>query len=330
MDIATLPKVELHVHLDCSLSYRVVEQLRPGIREQEYRDLFIAPFPSQDLNEYIDTASHGIELMQDRTGLQAVTLDLFEQLARDQVIYAEIRFAPLEHLRQGMSPEAVVETVLEAMNAAQTQYGIRAGLILCTLRHYAAKQSMQTAQLVIKYHDQGVVAFDIASDEAHYPVDNHVQAFQIVHEAGIPCTAHAGEARGPESVWETLQDFQPQRLGHGVRSIEDPSLMRYLKEHRIFLEVCPTSNIQTQVFRTIADHPINALFRYGIPLCINTDGRTLSDTTLTKEYLLIRDAFDWTLEDFIQTNLDALDAAFLADHVREELKAQFIYLVSSL
>ena len=330
MDLATMPKVELHLHLDCSLSYRVVEQLRPGITGQDYRDRFIAPFPSKNLNEYIDTASHGIELMQDRTGLQAVTLDLFDQLVQDQVIYTEIRFAPLEHIRQGMSPESVIEAVLEAMETAQTQSGIQAGLILCTLRHYTAKQSMQTAQLVIKYHDKGVIAFDIASDEAHYPVDNHVQAFQIVREAGIPCTAHAGEARGPESVWETLQDFQPQRLGHGVRSIEDPSLIRYLKEHRIFLEVCPTSNIQTQVFPSMADHPVNELFRYGIPLCINTDGRTLSDTTLTREYQLIHETFGWSMDDFFQSNKDAIEAAFLPETAKTELLARFISQSGSL
>ena len=330
MDLATIPKIELHVHLDCSLSYQVVQQLRPGITEAEYQSQFIAPFPSQNLGEYIHTASHGIELMQDRAGLQSVTMDLFDQLAKDQVIYAEIRFAPLEHIVQGLTPEAVVEAVLDAMTTARNQYGIQAGLILCTLRHYAAKQSMQTAQLVVKYHDKGVCGFDIASDEAHYPVDNHVQAFQLIHDAGIPCTAHAGEARGPDSVWETLQEFQPARLGHGVRAVEDPSLLRYLKEHRIFLEICPTSNVQTQVYPSIDEHPIDELYRFGIPLCINTDGRTLSNTTLQQEYQRVEKTFGWSLEDFVQCNIAAIEAAFLNDHEKEELKTLYISLSGSL
>lgn len=320
MDFSTLPKIELHLHLDCSLSFNLVQQLRPGISYASYRDSFIAPPKCTDLNDYIDRAAKAIELMQTEEALRLTVLDLFEQLKTDHVIYAEIRFAPLLHTTQGLEPAEVVRIVNAATAEGMQRTGVQAGLILCTLRHFTEAQSMETVRLVQQFRDARVVGFDIASDEAGFPVDAHIAAFQFAHAHGLKCTAHAGEARGADSVWETLRHFRPRRIGHGVRSIEDPDLIGFLKKEDIHLEVCPTSNIQTNVFPAISDHVVDRLYRAGVSLGINTDGRTLSNITLTEEYQTLRRVFGWGKEELLRCNLEALAHAFAPEALKVDLR----------
>lgn len=324
MNFTALPKIELHLHLDCSLSFEVVKKLRPETSEEEYLETFVAPSKCTDLVEYISHATYAIDLMQTGEQLRLVTRDLFRQLRSDNVIYAEIRFAPLEHLRQGLSPEQVVGNVCEGMEDAMQETGIQAGLILCTLRNYSEEQSMKTAKLVEKFRDAPVVGFDIAADEAGFPIDNHVSAFEYANRKGLNCTAHAGEACGAESVWETLDHFRPSRIGHGVRSVEDPELVSYLKEKDIHLEVCPTSNIQTNVFDSMSDHAIDRLFRQGVSLSINTDGRALSNVTLNDEYQTLKQVFDWKKNHLLICNLEAVEHAFTTEEQKERLRARII------
>lgn len=322
MDYSDLPKIELHLHLDCSLSYEVVQKLDQPITEKEYKNTFIAPDKCKSLADYISRSQRPIELMQTHEALELVVEDLFRQLKADNVIYAEMRFAPLEHTRIDLSPEEVVETVNRATAMEVNKTGIEAGIILCTLRHYSEQQSMNTAKLAEQFKDTRVVGFDIAGDEAGYPIDNHISAFQYANEHNINCTAHAGEARGAESVWDTLNEFEPSRIGHGVRSIEDPELMEFLKEKNIHLEVCPTSNIQTDVFEEITDHPVDRLFRSKISLSINTDGRTVSDVTLGDEYQTLERVFDWNQDQLKQCNLEAIKHAFTSDVIKDRLRRQ--------
>lgn len=318
--LQTLPKVELHLHLDCSLSYKVVRQLNPGITEAEYRRSFIAPAKCTDLADFITRAVRSIELMQTREQLRLVTLDLFEQLRADNVIYAEMRFAPLQHTEKGLSPDEVVQAVNDAVSEGIAATGIRAGIILCTLRHYSEAQSLETARMAHQFKGTHVVGFDIAGDEAGFPIDNHISAFQYARANGIPCTAHAGEARGPESVRETLRHFGPQRIGHGVRSAEDPRLLEYLKEKDIHLEVCPTSNVQTNVFDKITDHCADKIYKTGISMSINTDGRTLSGITLTDEYRTIQQVFGWEKAHFYKCNAEAIRHAFASEDLKTDLQ----------
>lgn len=175
--------------------------------------------------------------MQTQKALRLVTLDMFDQLKRDHVIYAEIRFAPLKHLKQGLTAEQVVAAVDSAVDEGIRKTGIQVGVILCTLRHFNSEQSMQTVRLAEKFRSSHIVGFDIAGNEAGYPIDEHIAAFRYANDHGIPCTAHAGEAKGPNSVRETLNNFHPTRIGHGVRSIEDTALVRHLREKDILLEV---------------------------------------------------------------------------------------------
>jgi adenosine deaminase len=248
-------------------------------------------------------------------------------LKNDNVIYGEMRFAPLQHLQKGLTAEEVVKAVNDAVTEGMQQTGIQVGVILCTLRHYSEAQSMETVKLVEQFKGTHIVGFDIAANEAGFPVRNHVNAFQYANHKGLNCTAHAGEAKGPASVWETLQNFHPSRIGHGVRSIEDSSLVAYLKQHHIHLEVCATSNVQTAIYNTIEDHTVDKIYRSGVSMSVNTDGRTISDVSLNSEYALLEKTFHWTKEDFLHCNLEAIDHAFISEEnkaiLRKKLKEGF-------
>lgn len=322
MDYRKQPKVELHLHLDCSLSYEVVQLLNPSVTLEEYTESFIAPPKCTDLADYIKRAIKGFELMQTREQLRLVTLDLFKQLKADNVLYAEIRFAPLQHTLQGLTPAEVVEAVNAATEEGIKTYGVDAGIILCTLRHYSEAQSMETVQLANQFKGTHVVGFDIAADEAGYPINNHIRAFEFAKANNIPCTAHAGEAKGAESVWETLKNFYPSRIGHGVRSAEDTSLLDFLKANNIHLEVCPTSNVQTNVFNKIEDHSANTIYKAGVSMSINTDARTISNVTLADEYKLLEQIFQWSKEHFKKCNLEAIAHSFASAEIKEKVRQQ--------
>lgn len=324
VDVAALPKIELHQHMDCSLSFEVVQKLNPAITYDAYRRDFVAPAKCTDLADYITRAVKAVDLMQTAEQLRLVTLDVIKQLQKDNVIYAELRFAPLQHLQQGLTPLRVVQVVNDAVEEGIRQTGVQVGIILCTLRHYSSMQSMETVMLVEQFKGTHVVGFDIAADEAGFPVDNHISAFKYAHEKGIPCTAHAGEAKGAASVWETLEHFRPSRIGHGVRSIEDASLMAYLRKHDIHLEVCPTSNIQTAIYDSIADHTVDKIYQSGVSMSINTDARTISDVSLTSEYRLLEAVFHWEKAHFLRCNLEAIDHAFTSEANKRLLREKLI------
>lgn len=314
-----LPKVELHLHLDCSLSYNVVHTLDPSITHADYNHNFIAPRRCNSLADFLTRAPRGFKLMQDERALELVTGDIFRQLARDHILYAEIRFAPLLHTERGLTPHQVVAAVDRATDRCIISTGIEARLILCTLRHYTAEQSLLTARLVHQFQGTRVVALDIAGDEAGYPLTPHLPAFRYAIEHNLHRTAHAGEALGAHSVWETLRDLRPTRIGHGVHSIEDPALVQHLRAQNIHLELCPSSNVQTRATDEYPQHPIDRLYRAGVPLNVNTDCRTITNITLEDEYALLRDHFRWTDADFTATNEAALKAAFIDDPIKQRL-----------
>jgi len=325
MELRSLPKIELHLHLDCSLSYQAVSALAASVTREEYERDYIAPARCANLADFLSRAPKGFRLMQTEDSLRLVTEDVFQQLVEDGVIYAEIRFAPLLHTEQGLSPERVVAVVERAVDRLTRETGMQARLILCTLRHFTEAQSLLTAQLVEKFRDSHVVALDLAGDEAGFPLDAHVGAYRYAREHGLFRTAHAGEGLGPESVWETLRLLDPQRIGHGTRSIEDPKLVEHLRRERIHLELCPSANVQIiPSIGSMEEHPIDRLYRAGVSLNVNSDSRMLTPTTLTSEYESLQRVFNWTKQDFLCANLMGLDAAFVDDAVKELLGKRLI------
>lgn len=325
MDLKSLPKVELHLHLDCSLSYEAVSHLAPSVTREEYANDFVAPAKCTNLADFLQRAPKGFQLMQDEHSLRHVTEDVFRQLQDDGVIYAELRFAPLLHLQKGLTPERVVEIVDRATEEMIRETRVEARIILCTLRHFTETQSMTTVQLVKQFRGSRVTALDLAGDEAGFPLKPHIEAYRYAREHGLARTAHAGEALGPESMWETLRMLQPSRIGHGVRSIEDQRLIEFLAQERIHLEVCPSSNVQ--IIPSIDDwsaHPIHKLLRLGVLLNVNTDTRMLTPITLTGEYAGLVKTFGWTHDEFLKTNLMAVDAAFVEDDVKQKLRKRIV------
>ena len=316
--IKDLPKVELHVHLDCCLSFKGLSRIDPTISESFYKKNFIGTSCSC-LKDYIRCADTALEYMQTKEQLEIVIEDLFDQLVNDNVIYAEIRFAPLLHLKKGLSSKNVVEIVSNKTKIESEKSGIEVGLILCTLRHFSVDQSLQTVKLVKDFSNKNVVGFDIAADEAGFPIDNHIKSFQFARDNNIFCTAHAGEALGADSVTNTLKYLKPNRIGHGVRCIEDNSLIEKIKKENIHLEICVTSNMVTKVFNDLKDHPVDFLLNKGISLSINTDGRTISDTTLNKEYVLLNKEFNWLKNKFLEVNINAMKASFSSNEVKNKI-----------
>jgi len=263
--------------------------------------------------------------MQTEQNIRLVVKDLFEQLKRENVIYAEIRFAPLIHLAKGLLPEEVVEIVADESTECLNVTGIKAGIILCTLRHFSEKESLQTVKLVKRFIENSPVAgFDIAADEGGYAIDANKEAFLYAIKHDLPRTAHAGEAKGPESIWETINVFKPSRIGHGVRSIEDKNLVEYLIKNDIHLEICPTCNIQTNVFNQYKDHPINFLYNSGVSLGINTDGRTLANVSLSEEYKNLINTFNWGAEHLTKCNLNAISKSFIPEQEKKYLRQKII------
>jgi adenosine deaminase len=324
MSFRDLPKIELHLHLDCSLSYDVVSRLAPTVSREEYDGDFVAPARCTNLADFLRCAPRGIALMQTESALELVTEDVFRQLETDGVCYAEIRFAPLLHLQQGLTPEQVVEAVDRATERMIAATGVEARLILCTLRHFTAVQSMTTVKLVERFRGSRVVALDLAGDEAGFPPDAHIPAYRYARERDLHRTAHAGEGLGPESVWETLRLLQPTRIGHGTRSIEDAELVEHLRRERIHLELCPSSNVQIiPSIENWEQHPIDRLYRAGVALNVNTDSRMLTRTSLTREYEGLQQVFGWGVEEFRKTYLMAIEAAFVEADVKERLRGVF-------
>jgi adenosine deaminase len=317
-----IPKVELHLHLDCSLSYNAVAQLDRSISRTQYDSEFVAPPVCASLADFLTRAPRGFQLMQTEDALRLAVVDLFEQLAADGVIYAEIRFAPLLHRLRGLSSEQVVRVVDRVTEECIRSTSVEARIILCTLRHFTAAQSMETAQLAANFAGSRVTALDIAGDEAGHPLDPHIAAFQCARELGLCRTAHAGEAAGAASVWQSLRELDPSRIGHGVRSVEDAALIEHLRGKQIHLEICPASNVQTRAVASYREHPIAQLRQAGVSLGISTDARTITNTTLEQEYARLSKHFGWSGEHFHACNRSALQAAFVDEPTRARLMAK--------
>ena len=325
MELRSIPKVELHLHLDCSLSYRAVSTLAPTVTREEYDRDYIAPGRCANLADFLSRAPKGFRLMQSEDALRLVTEDVFQQLVEDGVIYAEIRFAPLLHTERGLAPDRVVTVVEQTVDRLSRETGMQAGIILCTLRHFSEAQSLRTAKLVKNFRGSRVAALDLAGDEAGFPLDEHIAAYQFAKEHGLFRTAHAGEGAGPESVWETLRRLEPQRIGHGTRSSEDPKLVEHLARERIHLELCPTANVQIiPSIGSMEAHPIDRLYRAGVSLNVNSDSRMLTPTTLTREYEALQRVFGWGGAELLRANLMGLDAAFTTDAVKAQMKKRFL------
>jgi adenosine deaminase len=332
-DIRRAPKALLHDHLDGGLRPRTVVELAA---QDGYADLpttdaddlgrwFVENANAGDLPRYLSTFRHTVGVMQTEHALTRVARECAEDLAADGVVYAEVRFAPELHTAGALTLPAVVEAVLEGFrqgqqSAAAAGAQIEVRTLLTAMRH--AARSLEIADLAVRYRDDGVVGFDIAGAEAGYPPSRHLDAFQHIQRENGHFTIHAGEAFGLPSIWEALQWCNADRLGHGVRIVDDITvdddgtahlgrLAAYVRDKRIPLEMCPTSNVQTGAVASIGEHPIGLLRRLAFRVTVNTDNRLMSGVSMTSELAALVEAFDYGWEDLRWLTVNAMKSAFL-------------------
>lgn len=313
MDYNSIPKIELHVHLDGSIRPETLSRLS-NISIEDAKKNYQAPSKCADLNDYLTRFDLPIKVMQTYDNIKLIAKELAEDLKSDNVIYAEIRFAPQQHLKENLTLDEVVQAAIEGLEMVD----IKTKLILSMMRNDSIENNKKIIDLAKKYLGK-VGGIDLAGAEALYPTNNFKEVFEYAKELNVPFTIHAGEADGIASIKAAL-DFGAKRIGHGVRSIEDESIINRLKNEKILLEICPTSNIQTSIVDEYCKHPFYELYKKGIKLSINTDNRTVSNITLTKEYYNLGEAFNLTLEDFININNNTLDYTFTSDKEKEEIK----------
>jgi adenosine deaminase len=324
--IERAPKAVLHDHLDGGLRPRTVVELAseygygglPTTDVDDLRAWFNRGAKRNDLVLYLETFAHTVAVMQHRDQLERVSFECAQDLAADGVVYAEVRFAPELNTEAGLTLDEVMESVTAgfARGAAGTDLTIYT--IACAMR--TAAHSLEIAELAVRWRDRGVVGFDIAGAEAGYPPSRHLDAFQYVQRSNFHATIHAGEAFGLPSIAEALHYCGAARLGHGVRVVDDITgppgeeklgrLAAYIRDRRVPLELCPTSNVNTGVVASIKDHPIGMLRRLRFRVTVNTDNRLMSDTSMTNEMIQLADAFGWGLDDLEWLTINAVKSAF--------------------
>ena len=335
------PKVLLHDHLDGGLRPQTLVDLAA---EMGYADLpasdpvalgawFVEAASSGSLERYLETFAHTVALTQTASALHRVARECALDLAADGVVYAEVRFAPELHLTQGLTMREVIDAVLAGftegtMEAKAAGHWIRIGTLLTAMR--TSSNAREVAEFVVEYRDRGVVGFDIAGAEAGYPPTRHLDAFHYLQRENSHFTIHAGEAFGLPSIWEAIQWCGADRLGHGVRIVDDIEvnpdgtatlgrLAAYVRDRRIPLEMCPSSNVQTGAAASIAEHPIGLLRRLGFRVTVNTDNRLMSGTSMSREFALLNEAFDYTLDDMQWFTVNAMKSAFIPFDERLEI-----------
>src|SRR3954469_5470197 len=335
--IRRVPKVLLHDHLDGGLRPATIVELAreaghtlPADDAESLGRWFTESADSGSLVRYLETFDHTVAVMQRADHLTRVARECVEDLAADGVVYAEVRYAPEQHLRDGLRLEEVVLAVQDGFDQGMAQAGGRIVVrqLLTAMRH--AARSREIAELSVKHRDDGVVGFDIAGAEAGYPPTRHLDAFEYLQRENAHFTIHAGEAFGLPSIWQALQWCGADRLGHGVRIIDDitdregelPQLGRlaaYVRDKRIPLEMCPSSNVQTGAAKSIAEHPIGLLTRLRFRVTVNTDNRLMSGTTLSEEFAKLVEAFDYDWDDLQWFTVNAMKSAFIGFDERLEL-----------
>jgi adenosine deaminase len=333
LDLATIrraPKVLLHEHLDGGLRPQTLIELADEAgydalptRDPDELGAWFKPAPGEggrSLVRYLEAFDHTVAVMQSAAAIERVAAEEVEDLANDGIVYAEVRFAPEQHLREGLSLDQVVEAAAAGVRRASEGRPIVAGLLLSAMRQ--AARSVEIAELAVRHRDAGVLGFDVAGPEAGFPPTRYLDAFQLIAHENFHFTIHAGEAFGLPSIWEALQFCGAERLGHGVRIVDDivtdpdgrialGRLAAYVRDRRIPLEMCPTSNVDTGAVPRIEDHPIDLLKRLRFRVTLNTDNRLMSQIRLSDEFASMVAAFRWDLADMEWVTLNAIKSAFL-------------------
>ncbi|HEX3159571.1 MAG TPA: adenosine deaminase [Gemmatimonadaceae bacterium] len=334
--VRRLPKAELHVHLDGSLRPSTLVELA---REDS------APLPhweadalrrhmrvddARHLEDYLARFHLTLSVMQRADALERIAYELAEDAWHDGVRYLEVRYAPILNVERGLTLHEAVEAPLRGLRRAERDFGIVARVIVCAMRNMAPEVSMQMAELAVHHRDRGVVGFDLAGGEFGHPAAAHAAAFAYARSHDLACTCHAGEGDGAGSIRQAVHLCGAHRIGHGTRLDEDERLLRYVNDRRIPIEICLTSNVQTRVVASYAEHPLRRYYDAGLPVVLNTDNRLMSGVTLTDEFMLAAEHLGFTLDELGELALMGFEHAFLPWAERQQLLARMEAEVDAL
>ncbi len=291
--IHRLPKTDLHVHLDGSVRIPTIIDLAkeqgiklPSMDAEELHKLIVCGEHTKSLDDYLRGFHIVNEVLQNKEGLRRAAYELAEDAAKENVRYMEVRYSPILHTSKGLKLTEISQAVIDGLSKGERDFGIKCGVIICGIRNMDPNTSLKLAELAIAFKNKGVIGFDLAGGEYNYPAKDHKEAFDLALRNNLNITIHAGEAYGPESIHQAIHYCGTHRIGHGTRLVEDGDLLNYVNDHRIPLEICIKSNFHTKAVKDIQSHPIDFYIDYGLRVTINTDNRTISDTTVTDEYML--------------------------------------------
>jgi adenosine deaminase len=325
--IRRLPKVALHDHIDGGLRPETILDLGraqdvelPADNPEDLADWFHRGADRKTLTLYLEGFAVTVAVMQTEAALERVAYEAMQDLAEENVVYAELRFGPSLHTQRGLNLEQVVKAVLRGLERGREETGVQFGLLLCALRDRA--DSLEIAELSVAFRDDGVVGFDLAGDEYGHPPKRHLPAFEYIRQKNFNITIHAGEAFGPESIWQAVQMCGAHRIGHGVRLVDDMTvhgtriekmgtLTSFIRDKRLAMEICISSNIHTGAAQTPDHHPFAIFYRNNFRVCLNTDNRLMSNTSLSNEMLVASRHFNLTLDDLAKLTINAMKSAFI-------------------
>ncbi|WP_226035098.1 adenosine deaminase [Aquibacillus saliphilus] len=330
MNFLLLPKVELHCHLDGSLRVESIIDIAqkegiqlPSFDKDELQKELVAPLECESLDEYLKRFSLPNLVMQSKESLRKITFELFENATRENVKYLEVRFAPLLHTLRGLEVEEVIQSVIDGMREAEKCYEIKGNIILSCMRTMSVESAFEVVEKGKKFLGTGVVAIDLCASEKEGFCEKFVDPIALAKEYGYRVTIHAGETGIGKNVLEAVELLGAERVGHGLFINECADAYKIVKERQIVLEMCPTSNVQTKAVHHYGEHPIYKFHKDGIKVTINTDNRTVSDTTMAKEIQLVNKEFDLSEEDYRQIYLNSVEASFADQETKEWCLAQY-------
>jgi adenosine deaminase len=327
--LLALPKTDLHCHLDGSLRLGTLLELAEAQEVKLPADtpdgLARAIGIGRDcasLEDYLRAFDITLAVLQTEAALYRAAYELAIDCAAENVRYLEVRYSPVLHTRNGLKPTTIVDAVLEGLRAAKREAHIKSNVIICGIRHIDPRTSLRLAELAVAYKNRGVVGYDLAGAEEGYPSKDHHDAFQLILNNNVNVTIHAGEAFGPESIAQAVHYCGAHRIGHGVRLRENGDLLNYVNDHRIPLEMCPSSNVQTRSVAGFDSHPLKFYFDFGLRVTVNTDNRLITDTTSTKELWICHERMGFTLEDLAELIVQGFKSAFLPFRENSDLLKQ--------
>lgn len=314
--IKKLPKVELHCHLDGSLSLEMLRSLTGGpVDETAVK----APVPCQSLKQYLQCFSKVLPLLQTKEALSLAAYDVVRQAAEENVLYLEVRFAPAFHTEQGLTESDACQAVIQGLQKGEQNFGVKSRTLVCMMRGISEKQNERTLQCAYDLQDQGVAGLDLAGDEAGFPTILYRKLFEKAQNLGLSFTIHAGECGSAQNVRDAIE-MGAKRIGHGVAAAEHEDILALCREKNICFEMCPISNLQTKAVKDLRNYPFLTMQKAGLAVSIHTDNRTVSGTTLTKEWVTLSETFPEINEDIIRkSNLAAAQAAFLPEAEKVQL-----------